>query len=481
MSTRTKIVATIGPASRDEKVIEAMIRAGLDLARINFSHGTTQEHLATLQAVRNAAERVGRPVAVLGDLCGPKIRTGSKPISDEVYLARDSELLLTSGDHVDERQVGISHPEVLSELRASDRVFLRDGLIELEVLRLTDKGAFCRVVRPGAIGARKGVNFPGIELASVPTVTDKDKADAAWAAEQGLDFLALSFVRRPEDLDEVRAVVAAHGPAIPVIAKIEKPQAVDRIVEIIAASDGIMVARGDLGVEMAAEEVPFVQRRILAEARDQEKPAIVATEMLESMIRSPRPTRAEVSDVTAAIMDGTDAVMLSGETASGQYPVEAVAAMRRIADAADRHQLARLRSTPASQLADADNVGEAVGRAAELIVRQLGLEAILVLDRDGRRTAAAAASRPAARIVGLTEDPAALRRMNLLWGVEPVSFACPAREDAMETSLSRLCLEHDITQPGSHVVVLSASSLEDDGPVTTLRLVEVGEGGHKQD
>ena len=474
MSKRTKIVATLGPASRDGAVIEAMLRAGLDVARINFSHGTQAEHLETLRAVRAASERVGRPVAVLGDLCGPKIRTGSKPVSKEVFLEKDSEVFLTSGDVVDENRVGISHPEVLSELRAGEKVFLRDGMIELRVERVTGEGALCTVVRPGAVGARKGVNFPGIELAAVPTVTEKDREDAAWAADHDLDYLALSFVRRPEDLAEVRGIVEGRGKAIPVIAKIEKPQAVERIVEILAASDGVMVARGDLGVEMAAEEVPFVQRKILAEARDQEKPGIVATEMLESMVQSPRPTRAEVSDVTAAILDGTDAVMLSGETASGRYPVEAVAAMRRIVDNADRHVLAALRSRPATQLADADNVGEAVGRAAELIVRQLGLEAILVLDRDGRRTAAASASRPAARIVGLTSDRTAIRRMKLLWGVEPFFFEMPSEHENWAAALSRFCMEQDIAEVGAHVVVLSASPARAQGPVTALRVIDVG-------
>ncbi len=475
MSKKTKIVATLGPASRDVSTIEAMIRAGMDVARINFSHGTQSEHLETIRSVRAAAERVGRPVALLGDLCGPKIRTGSKPLSDHVLLEQDSEVLLTSGDIVGPARVGISHPEVLAELQPDETVFLRDGMIELTVVRLTSEGAVCRVRRPGIVGARKGVNFPGIELASVPTVTDKDRADAAWAADQDMDFLALSFVRRPEDLAEVRSVVAGRGKSLPVIAKIEKPQALERIQDILAASDGVMVARGDLGVEMAAEEVPFVQRRILAEARDQEKPGIVATEMLESMVESPRPTRAEVSDVTAAILDGTDAVMLSGETASGRYPVGAVAAMRRIADHADRHVIEMLRSRPATQLADADNVGEAVGRAAELIVRQLGLEAILVLDRDGRRTAAASASRPAARIVGLTTDRAAIQRMSLLWGVEPVFLDRTLGADDMAQALSRLCLDRGIAGPGAHVVVLSASSAADQGPVTILRVIEVGD------
>ncbi len=464
---RTKIVATIGPASSEEGVLRAMIRAGMDVARLNFSHGSLEEHGEQLTAIRRAAEAEDAHVAVLGDLCGPKIRTGRTLPEGPVLLQKGETVRLVPGDEVVPGSIGISYEEVFEDLADGMDVFLADGAIHLRVEHAGGDWATCQVLVGGQVGARKGVNVPGAELSHIPTVTEEDRRAAAWAAEHGLDYLALSFVRQATDLDEVRSCL--NGAEIPVLAKIEKPVAVERFPEILDRADGIMVARGDLGVEIPLEEVPIVQKRLCAQARDAERPVIVATQMLETMKSAARPTRAEVSDVANAVFDGADAVMLSAETATGRHPVEAVATMARILAAADAYLEAERWREPAPSLADADNVGEAVGRAAELVARQLRIETICVLDADGTRTRAAAASRPAARILGLAHQPALLRRMALLWGVEPILVPAHERGSELAATVRALLAERRLAQ--GPMILLTGTPHDAPGPATTLRVI----------
>ncbi|MCD6497102.1 MAG: pyruvate kinase [Deltaproteobacteria bacterium] len=471
---RTKIVATIGPASSDEHTLARMVAAGMDVARLNFSHGDYASHEQLMNRIRKVSAEAGRHVAVLQDLCGPKIRTGGDVEGGKVHLAQDTAVTLTGGDRITAERIAISHPEVLTDLSVGERVFLSDGSLELVVTEQGSEGVVCRVVRGGDLRAHQGVNLPGARLTGLDTITDKDWRDLEWGIAHQVDYVALSFVRSAEDVARIQKRIREAGLDIPVVAKIEKPEAVEHLESIIEMADAVMVARGDLGVEMAVEKVPGIQKEIAALARDHERPTIVATQMLESMTSNVRPTRAEVSDVANAIFDGVDAVMLSGETASGQYPVEAVQMMERIALEAEERLLHHLRTVGAGELERADNVGEAVGRASELVTRELEIETVFVVDVDGSRSRAAASSRPAAQVVGLASDPRILRRMALLWGVLPEILDGGAdRGSEMARYLSDLALRRNLAKKGDVVVMLSGSPPRAPGPVSAMRLFTV--------
>ena len=331
---RTKIVATLGPASSNREVLGGMVEAGLDVVRLNFSHGERADHVARFDLVRTVASELGHNLAVLVDLQGPKIRVGM--VEDNgVKLDRGREVTLVAGiERCAEPDIPVVYPALAADVRKGDRILLDDGAIGLRVADVEGDRVRCEVERGGVVKSRKGVNLPGVAV-SAPSLTAKDRADVATAVEFGADYVALSFVRKPEDVVEAKQAIAESGGDIPVVAKLERPEAIDRLDEILEVADAVMVARGDLGVELAVEEVPPIQKHIIARANSLGVPVITATQMLESMVSSSRPTRAEASDVANAIFDGTDAVMLSQETAIGQYPVESVATMRRIARAAE--------------------------------------------------------------------------------------------------------------------------------------------------
>ena len=343
VARKAKIVCTLGPASSTPEMIDGLMQAGMDVARLNFSHGAHETHAATVAAIRSVSGRYERPVAILADLQGPKIRTGLLRDGKPVLLRDGQALTITTRDvHGDESVISTNYTPLPEEVKAGDRILLSDGLIELRVKSAGGTEVQCDVVNGGELGQKKGINLPGVKL-KVRALTDKDHADLAFALKQGVNYIAVSFVRTAQDVEEAKQAIARAGSDTPVIAKLEKPEAIENLDAILKVTDGVMVARGDLGVEMSPEKVPVVQKQIIARARDFRLPVITATQMLESMTLNPRPTRAEASDVANAIFDATDAVMLSAETASGRYPVQSVAMMDRIIREAEANAHAPIR------------------------------------------------------------------------------------------------------------------------------------------
>ncbi|HXG12482.1 MAG TPA: pyruvate kinase [Gemmataceae bacterium] len=469
---RTKIIATLGPASDEPAVIERLIGAGVNVFRLNLSHGDHASHRAAYERVRAAADKLGEPVAVLGDLCGPKIRVGQFA-GGKVVLEEGSRVTVTTRDVIGGPGLIPSQYEALADdVYPGDHILLDDGLLELEVEDIQGTEVGCRVVQGGVLKDRKGMNLPGVNL-STPSLTAKDKEDAYFLLDLGVDFLALSFVRRAADMEELRAMIKAVGRDTHIIAKIELPQALEAIEEILDVSDGIMVARGDLGVELPPETVPIAQRQLVARARAKAKPAIVATQMLESMIERARPTRAEVSDVSSAVFSGADAVMLSAETASGAYPVQAVEMMDRVA-----RQVEGCLWTEGAFGAFADQregplpLSEAVARATAQLSRDLRVRTIVVFSRTGTTAGMMAAARPGAPLLAVTSDPATCRRMNLLWGVVPV-LAGPGDLDHPAATARRLAKEFGLAVEGQYLLTVAGFSTEpaENAPSVTVLAV----------
>jgi pyruvate kinase len=412
----TKIVATIGPASHEPGVLEAMIRAGMDVARFNFAHGTSEQHAATAATVHAAAERVGREVAILGDLPGPKLRIG--PVKDGVTeLTRDSRVVLTPQEvEGTSDRLPVAWPGFGELVDPGDVCYLADGAVRLRVEEVPDGEVVTKVEVGGSVASRQGLNLPNVTV-SLPAVSAEDIALIDAGLEMGLDFFALSFVRRREDLEPVREHLRERGADVPLIAKVEKPQAAANGEEIIDAADGIMIARGDLGIELPIEEVPLVQKRLLSLAGRRAKPTITATQMLESMVHSTRPTRAEVADVANAIFDGTDAVMLSQETAVGRHPALAVEMMASIATTAERElPYGRWLAERGPQ---ANNQYHAISFGAVGAVYQLGLKCLVVPTSTGTTARLISAYRPRAPVLALSPRHEVVRRCRLLWGVHP--------------------------------------------------------------
>jgi pyruvate kinase len=412
----TKIVATVGPASREPEVLERMIRVGLDVARLNFAHGTPESHAETASSIRAAAGRVGREVAILGDVPGPKLRIG--PVADGVAeLGRGSRVVLTP-EPVEgtASRLPVDWPGLAEIMHPGDVCYLADGAVRLRVDGLSDGEVVATVEVGGTVASRQGVNLPNVTL-SLPAVSEEDLALIDAGLEMGVDLIALSFVRRREDLEPVREHLAARGSELPLIAKIEKPQAAAGADEIVDAADGIMIARGDLGIELPIEQVPLVQKRLLSVAGRNAKPSITATQMLESMVHSTRPTRAEVADVANAIFDGTDAVMLSQETAVGRYPVEAVEMMASIAEATER-ELPYGRWLTERGLKGVGDEAAAIAFGAVGAVYQLGLKALVAPTFSGATARLISAHRPSVPILALSPRREVVRRCSLLWGVQ---------------------------------------------------------------
>ncbi|MCL7451513.1 MAG: pyruvate kinase, partial [Anaerolineae bacterium] len=378
---RTKIVCTLGPVSGDVETIRSFAAAGMAVARINFSHGTHEEQAERIDIVRQVAKETGRPIAILADLQGPKLRVGVLP-GQAVQLVRGERFTMVEAGSSDEPgRIPVPHPELLREVEPGDRILLDDGLLELKVESVEEGQVETKVITGGVLGSRKGISLPHTSI-KMPSVTEKDRADARFAVEQHVDYFALSFVRSPKDVQQLRTFLEELDSQTPIIAKIEKPEALDCIEEILEVSDGMMVARGDLGIEAPAEEVPIFQKRIIKLCNNASKPVITATQMLDSMMRNPRPTRAEASDVANAILDGSDAIMLSGETAVGSYPLQAVQTMARIAEVTER-------SMPyqdwlhRSLLSGFRNVTEAISQVATEIAAELGATAIIASTVSG--------------------------------------------------------------------------------------------------
>jgi len=416
---RTKIVATIGPASSSPEMIRKLIRKGLNVARINFSHGKAEDHLRTIRTIRKISAQLRMPVAILGDLCGPKIRVGR--FKGDAVALKDGSLVTITMDAVlgDETLIPCQYKRLAAEVKTGDHILLDDGNLELKVLGKTTGRVRAKVLRGGVLKNNKGMNLPDTKM-NIPALTAKDRKDAVYCIQGGADYIALSFVRRAKDINALKELLRRRNADISVIAKIEKPEALENIEAIIAAADGIMIARGDLGVELPAKKVPFVQDKLIETCIAHRKPVIVATQMLESMIEHGRPTRAEVTDVSAACMSGADAVMLSGETASGKYPVEALAMMDAILRETESYRFFSRGGHFRDPLPHrGGGVQDAVSASIAQLSRDLMVRCIVVETRTGRTAFVISSDRPSSPIIVLTPSEQVLRRLQLLWGVVP--------------------------------------------------------------
>jgi pyruvate kinase len=461
---RTKIVATIGPASGTKEKIRALVDAGMDGARLNFSHGTREQHAEWARLVREVQEDVRRPLALIADLQGPKLRVGD--IEGTLSLERGQEIVVAGGKQPENGVLPVS-PSVIGEvLRPGHEVLIDDGHVRLLVRDVRQGRAACTVVVGGDITAHKGVNLPGVPI-PIPALTRKDTDDLEFALGLGVDFVALSFVRSAADVRDLKALIAQHDSHAHVIAKVEKSEAVDALDEILQESDAVMVARGDLGVEIGPASVPLLQKRIIMRALDRGKPVITATQMLETMVHQPEPTRAEASDVANAVLDGTSAVMLSGETAMGEYPVEAVSYMDRIARAVEpslgyRHQLPEVGEQP--------TIGEAMSNAACDLAEALGARAIVVPTYTGRTASVVARLRPRRPILGLSHHQYALQHMALEWGVTPWGIEKSASvEDLWDVSLDAVRASGLVVE-GDRVVITAGTAVNIPGSTNVIKV-----------
>lgn len=448
---RTKIVSTIGPASRSPEVLEQLIRAGMNVARLNFSHGTHAEHGRVIADIRRLADQLDRPLAILQDLAGPKIRIG-EIAAGTVMLEPGAVFTLTTRPVPgDEREVSITYADLPGDVRPGDTLLLSDGALELEVLKTTEQDITCQVMVGGPLSSRKGINLPTRSI-TAPSLTEKDRDDLAFGLEQGVDYVALSFVRTAADVLQAKQFMQERGRTIPVVAKIEKHEALNHIDEIIQVADGLMVARGDLGVETPLEKVPLVQKWLIEKANRAGKPVITATQMLRSMVDNPRPTRAEVTDVANAILDGTDAVMLSEETATGNYPVQAVEMMVKIAEDVESHfpfdeWMRRMGSDAMKALPDA------VSMAACRLASAIAADAIISCTHSGSTARLVAKYRPQQRILAATPIQMTYRQLALVWGVTPILIESVKNTDQMMNSVFSAALASGLVQPGQTVVI----------------------------
>jgi pyruvate kinase len=455
---RTKIVCTIGPASSDENTIRNLILAGMDVARLNFSHGTVPQHIAACGRVRAAAAALGRNVAVMIDLQGPKIRTDTVA-GGEIELVEGSSITITTDEVVGTASLlSTDYAPLPHEVKAGDHIFIADGLIDLVVERVAPPEVHARVVSGGRLSSHKGINLPGVAV-SAPALTKKDLADLDGALSMDPDIVALSFVRGPEDIQQLRSVLDEADRTIPIVAKIERPEAVAAFDAILDVTDMVMVARGDLGIEIPLDEVPQVQKRLIRRCNDRAVPVITATQMLESMTHHPRPTRAEVADVANAIYDGTDAVMLSGETAAGAYPVPTVRIMAQIAATADesmtqspsRDQLLRMREAYFAN--GKGKFGDAISQSACRLTQVIGASRIVCFTKQGYTARHIARFRPSVPITAITLTEAARRKCTLIWGVDAIISAAIEDTDDMSAAVDDILLHHKLAQPGDVVVI----------------------------
>jgi pyruvate kinase len=468
---RTKIVATVGPAISSPEMMRAVIEAGATTLRLNFSHGTHEDHKQSIRLIRQLSYELDRPVGILQDLQGPKIRLGKFP-DGPIVLKNGDRFTLTSNDIPGSQTASsVTYETLAEEVPSGATIMLDDGRVEMKVeaVDLAERALHCRVIVGGPLSNSKGVNFPGVYL-SIKALTDKDRRDLVFGLDQGVDWIALSFVRNPDDIREIKEIIAAAGKSVPVIAKIEKHEAIEQMEEILRLCDGVMVARGDLGVELPAEDVPMLQKRLIATANRLGIPVITATQMLDSMVNSPRPTRAEISDVANAILDGTDAVMLSNEAAVGNYPVEAVATMARIATRIDqeRHLWPNWMTETASERSIPNAISAAVGQ----IAIQLNAKAILSLTKTGATARNVSKFRPNIPILAVTPHVEIARQLQMVWGVQPLLVLnLPAVSQTFQASING-AIEKGYVSEGD-LVVMTAGTLQNVSGSTDLIKVEI--------
>ncbi|NUM55739.1 MAG: pyruvate kinase [Candidatus Hydrogenedentes bacterium] len=476
---RTKIVCTLGPSSNTRETIEALMRAGMDVARLNFSHGSHDDHRKTYTLLRRVASDLGRNVAVLMDLQGPKIRTGKLEDGKPIQLVPNAPIIVTT-EQVPGNATRIStvYERLAHDVKPGDRILLADGVMELRVDRVTPPEVYCTVLRGGMLGEKKGMNLPGVAV-SAPCLTEKDIEDLEFGLDLGVDYVALSFVRSPEDVIDLKKRIARTGKQAAVIAKIERPEALSRFADIIETADAIMVARGDLGVEVELHRVPQIQKTLIRMCNEMGVPVITATQMLESMMTNARPTRAEAADVANAIYDGTDAVMLSGETANGQYPVETVETMAQIVACADdaiaaapAHEMhARLRDRRAHEAGFKEAIGQAVVRITQVI----NVKRIVVLTKSGFSAIAVSRYRPRTPITAITLREDTMRRCALFWGVDAVACVPHDELTALIRDIDEIMVERSLASLGDSLLIVAGVPLGAGGRTNLVHLHRVGE------
>jgi len=470
---KAKILATLGPASRDPAVMESLLRAGANGVRINMSHGTQEEKTEDIARARAAAKKLNRPLAVLVDLSGPKIRTRQLKNAQPVTLNTGDIFILTTEDIIgDEKRVATNYPDLPRVVRPGTRLLLDDGAIALLVESTTMTEVICRVINGGVLGERKGINLPGVSL-PIDSLTQKDRADLEWAVEQKVDYIALSFVRSAEDCYLAKSLIREAGGRAPLVAKIEKAEAIDNLDEIIATADAVMVARGDLGVETSVELVPVYQKRIIAKAMQAGKMVITATQMLQSMVSNPRPTRAEASDVANAVWDGTDALMLSNETASGLYPVPAVETMCRIIESAEAGRGPEPDKIAKWAGRQSGRVSRALCEAAAFAAEEMGTRVTVVLTESGLMARRLSTLRPEQRIIALTDSQEVQNELALIWGVESLITPHAETTEKVLKLGEKTLLESGAVDKGEMIVIM-AGRLSGLGLSSSVTLFTVG-------
>ncbi|MDX2129630.1 MAG: pyruvate kinase [Chloroherpetonaceae bacterium] len=476
MSKHTKILCTLGPSTNSVEKISQLIEAGMNIARLNFSHGTHEDHLARMQMVREAAAKTGKTVGILMDLQGPKIRIGD---------LENGGFPLTKGDHLrittepvlgTKEVVSTSYRAIVKDVQIGNRILIDDGLIEIKVIDKSATEIVTEVIVGGFLKPKKGFNLPEVRV-SIPAMTEKDIADLKFGLAQGVDFVALSFVQSPWDIDYLRTMIKAEGRDTWIVAKIEKPQAIQYIDEIIDKANAIMVARGDLGIELNTSDVPIVQKIIVQKCNERYKPVIIATQMLESMIENPRPTRAEASDVANAVFDGTDAVMLSGETASGKYPIEAVTTMsqiiRRVEDQENRSLLHSRRSFRRADYVNID-LGEAVAISAVQVAQNINASAIVVMTHSGSTAIKVAKQKPNCPIFAITDNDLVERLMSMVWGVETILTETLTSTDESFAVIEQLLIKNNLVKEGDKVVFTMGIPVLKHGTTDTIKVSRIG-------
>src|SRR5882724_10241675 len=468
---RTKIVCTLGPATSAPDKLSALIRCGMNVARFNFSHGTHAEHAGRMSTIRSAARECGEFIAIMQDLQGPKIRTGL--LRDKQVTLRTGDKLVITNDDIpgDASRISTTYHDLPMDVRIGDRILLADGLIELRAEGSTTSEITCLIVNGGVLGEHKGINLPGVKISS-PSLTEKDKQDLEFGIAQKVDYVALSFVRRAEDIMDLRRLLDDAGAKIKIIAKLEKQEAIDNLDSILDVSDGVMVARGDLGVEMSPERVPIIQKHIISKANQHGVLVITATQMLESMITNPRPTRAEASDVANAILDGSDAIMLSAETSIGDYPLEAVGMMSNIAADVEKSDIYR-RETDRDVLPCASDFARTISRAVDQAATALDAKAIVAFTRSGKTALLMSKYRPVAPIMALSADETACRQMALFWGVTAHCVTDVENTDDLVQRVEDKARESGLVHSGDVVIVTAAAPVASIGETNMMKLHRV--------
>ena len=475
LTKKTKIICTMGPATDDDAVLKQLMKEGMDIARLNFSHGDHEEQLGRINRIKKFREELDLPIAILLDTKGPEIRTGVLAGGEDVELEEGQKFTLTTREVEGTNEiVSVTYAELPEDVGVGNTILIDDGLMELRVDEIKDgTDVVCTVINGGMLGSRKGINVPNVKV-NLPSITEKDKADIEFGLENGIDFIAASFIRNADAVKEIKAIIDAHGMDVGVISKIENIEGVENIDAIIDASDGVMIARGDLGVEIPAEEVPFLQKAIIKKCNNAFKPVVTATQMLDSMIRNPRPTRAEVTDVANAIYDGTDAIMLSGETAKGKHPVEAVRMMNQIAISAELHLDTKVnfRSVYVHR-----GISAAVAYAAVQTATNVNAKCILASSMSGFTARIVSKFKPDAQIIGLSPDPAVVRKMQLYWGVRPfLSHKADTTQEILDEAAD-IVLNAGVADKDD-VLVLTGGGVAErrgEGVTNMLKVIKIGE------